>query len=300
MAACPVAAIRVETLAQRRHDALNKTAVEDAWTTADQHMVDRMSLSNNKPFPRPFLSDESLSVYWLGHHNEASFGATPYLLETTVGVNSAPIHVMIDTPKYSISSVKAVERITGPKGPDYLFLTHVDDTADHGKWVDHYQGTLKRVFHAGDLGRHNWLGDQSLAKVEQLLPLVPANGASLTAYSLDGTILTDNWLTSNKDSVVILHTPGHSPGSITLWDRHQGILFTGDTYAWTTREGGHMSGFPRYGYDLRQQADTLRKLVELPGWTMVAPGHGHPRDYRLLEESAKGEELQEALQELIR
>ena len=297
MAACPVAAIRVETLAQRRHAATDKKAVEEAWTDADQELVDRLSLSGHKPFPRRFLDDESLPVYWLGHHNEASFGAVPYLLEAQIESRSEPVYVMVDTPKYSKSSVAAVEQITGPNGPDYLVLTHVDDTADHGKWAQHYQGRLKRVFHAGDLGRHNWRGDKTLEDVEVLLKS-SAGGHGLTAFSLDGTLLDDNWLTASEDGLVILHTPGHSPGSISLWDRHHGILFTGDTYAYTMRDGGRMTGFPRYGNDLKQQTETLQKLAELVEWKMVAPGHGHPRDYRPLDEDAVMREMQGALNEL--
>ena len=181
MAACPVAAIRVETLAQRRHATVDKEAVEEAWTSADQELVDRLSLSGDKPFPRRFLDDDSLTVYWLGHHNDASFGAVPYLVKTSVESRLKPVHVMIDTPKYSKSSVAAVEQVTGPNGPDYLVLTHVDDTADHGKWAEHYHGRLKRVFHSGDLGRHNWLGDKTLEDVEILLKS-SANGPGLTAF----------------------------------------------------------------------------------------------------------------------
>ena len=105
-------------------------------------------------------------------------------------------------------------------------------------------------------------------------------------------------MTTNKEGAVILHTPGHSPGSISLLDRHNGILFTGDTYAWTMRDGGRMTGFPRYGNDLKQQAETLRKLAELAEWKIIAPGHGHPRDYRQLDRGAVQREMQMALNEL--
>jgi glyoxylase-like metal-dependent hydrolase (beta-lactamase superfamily II) len=305
MAACSVAAIRVETLAQLRHAATNintKQAVEDAWTEADQNLVDNLSRSSDKPFPRHFLNDNTLPVYWLGHHNEASFGATPYLLQTTLH-NGESVSIMIDTPRYSKSSVAAVESITGAKGPDFLVLTHVDDTVDHGKWKEHYKNHLRRIFHSGDLGPHNWLGDKTLEEVEILLHgSVRESSSNLTAYRLDGTQLVGDWLSgsSRDDDVVILHTPGHSPGSITLWDRVNKILFTGDTYAWTTREGGHMSGFPRYGNNLTQQSDTLNALIAIPDWRIIAPGHGHPRDYRNETDDVINEEAVIAREELGR
>ena len=81
--------------------------------------------------------------------------------------------------------------------------------------------------------------------------------------------------------VLIFHTPGHSPGSISLFHRNEvGTIFTGDTYSFTTRDGGHMTGFPRYGNNLEEQSDTLqlfRKMSSLLDY--VAPGHGHVRNY---------------------
>jgi glyoxylase-like metal-dependent hydrolase (beta-lactamase superfamily II) len=311
LAACPVAAIRLETLAERRHAATTveaKQAVENSWTVQDEQLVQKMtardgllSSSSSHPstlFPRPFLDDMD-DVFWIGHHNEKSFGAIPYLLRTTTNEykNNETIWIMIDTPRFGKSAREAVESLTGPAGPDYLFLSHVDDTADHGKWAAHYSN-MKRIFNAGDLGQHNWLGDTTLETVEILLqPAAISNGGEdddtsddatlLTAYSLNGQPLPHNWMETKRgdDEVVILHTPGHSPGSMTLYRRpchgKPGILFTGDTYACTTTRNGdrRMTAFPRYGNDLGWQAKTLGKLLDLD-WQVIAPGHGHARDYR--------------------
>lgn len=343
MAACPVAAIRSETLAQRLHrisDAHAKNQHEDFWTDTDEELVRLMALSPKLnglelPFPRPILyhaaavDDNSNNrhrschirhVYNVGHHNEASFGATPYLVQGTVA--GKLVWIMVDTPRFGKSAMDAVTKITGPAGPDYLFLTHVDDTADHDKWAAEYP-TLKRIFHAGDTGRHNWLGDHALNDVEIMLPvpdspssILPSSAASadddktaswpLRAYSLDGTLLSLDWYDGftrdSQTNVVILHTPGHSPGSCTLWRKPEsdqpGIIFTGDHYAYSTRTG-RMSGFPRYGNNLRLQAKSLEGLLTID-WDVVAPGHGHPRDYRqhANKENLKRIEMDEALMDL--
>jgi hypothetical protein len=39
-------------------------------------------------------------------------------------------------------------------------------------------------------------------------------------------------------------------------------------------------GIFKYGNDLRQQSEVLKQLLS---WTAIAPGHGHPRDYRNVE-----------------
>jgi glyoxylase-like metal-dependent hydrolase (beta-lactamase superfamily II)/ferredoxin len=315
LAACPVAAIRVETLAERRHRATDKTAVEESWSNTDNALVGQMSIATNKPFPKAFLVDSDdddnvpvPGVYWTGHHNEASFGATPYLVQAKF--DGRDVWIMVDTPKYSKSSVQAVTSLTGPEGPDYLFLTHVDDTADHGKWADAFED-LQRIFHAGDLGRHNWIGDTTLQDVEILLPSSSSTEtmSGLVAFALDGTpVSLESWMAEKEASsnVIILHTPGHSPGSMTLFRRpnssndEPGLLFTGDTYGYTTRDAGHMTGFPRYGNNLRQQSENLERLLELLDWQVIAPGHGHPRDYQNVKDAdnVRRQEMKQALEEM--
>jgi glyoxylase-like metal-dependent hydrolase (beta-lactamase superfamily II)/ferredoxin len=316
LAACPVAAIRVETLAERRHRASTpeqKQLIEDDWTEQEESLVRKMAIdpARNglpKPFPKPLLGLPN--AYWVGHHNERSFGGVPYLFQASVAGKSK--WILVDTPKYSKSSLDAIVSVTGPEGPDYLFLTHVDDTADHGKWASHFP-SLQRIFHDGDLGEHNWLGDETLADVEILLSKQPRSDETvLTAYQIDGTILSEKWQDTLEDDVVILHTPGHSPGSICLYwrsnklskDQHDGVVFTGDTYGYTTRNGGQMTAFPRYGNNLRTLANSLTGLLSLD-WHTIAPGHGEVRDYSNHNGSAddvkelQRAEMQTAVEEMM-
>lgn len=318
LTACPVAAIRLETKAEKRHAAAlasGRRDVEVEWTEDDQSLVDQMtSREATPPFPRPFLQDIP-GVYWIGHNNAASFGATSYLVQAHFA--GVPTWIMVDVPRYSKQTIEAIRSIC-PDGPKYLFLSHVDDTAHHDKWALEFPG-MKRILHSLELD-NNWVGDKELESCEVLLEgeTESRKDSELAAFRLDGTPLSTNWRNDPKeyegDDVVLLHTPGHSPGSITLYklpneekeidgSENVSILFTGDTYAFTTRHGGHMSGLPRYGHNLRQQAHTLEKLVELD-WDVIAPGHGHPRDYRVSKEkkdqkSHQSQEMKVALDELV-
>ncbi len=293
LAACPVAAIRVE----------NKV------TDSDVELKRALSIKPSKGslFPRPITIEIDLGVFYLGHHNEASFGAVPYLIRGN-SPDGARISVMVDVPRYCPSAVTAVRSLS-PQGPDYLFLTHVDDTADHNKWVEEFP-KMQRIFHAGDLGRHNWIGDSTLENVEILL-----NGRmekELMFWDINGNQI-DEMQSIKEGEMVIVHTPGHSPGSISLLFRPKsesthscnGILFTGDTFAWTTRDGGYMSGFPRYGNDLPQQAQTLKELGKLSQmWDIIAPGHGHLRSYMKFKGNEnvtkiKGHDIDTAVSELL-
>lgn len=296
LAACPVAAIRVESQAQRSH---NK---QQDLTDDEKELATSLALSpklNNLklPFPRPTTMPD---VYFVGHHNEASFGATPYL--TQVEVNGSLVWIMVDSPKYSKLSRDAVTSLTGPDGPDYLFLTHVDDVAGHQDWKREFP-SLKRIFHSGDLGKNNWIGDKTLEDVEILLPDVDGDISDdgLNMYSVDGIVLKS--LEDTQDDVVILHTPGHSPGSISLYQRptspaRPGVLFTGDTYGYTTRTN-QMTGFHQYGNNLQKQAQVLQQLLAYD-WDVILPGHGHMKDYSHVEnkQEEKRNDVQAAISQM--
>lgn len=290
LAACPVAAIRLESPFERK-----RISSYSIWDDHDQQLVDRMVRKNMKRalFPRKFL-DSVPDVYWVGHHNSASFGATPYLLKTL-----DERWIMIDSPKYTPSAVQAVTSLAGSKGPDYLVLTHVDDTADHLKWKQHFN-RLHRVFHSSDLGEPNWLGDDTLEDVEILIENNPNSSQEkyLSAFTIDGKVMdyaAIDW--STQSDPILLHTPGHTPGSISLYYHPRRILFTGDTYAYSTSTQS-MSGLPQFGDDRLQQAETLLRLLSLD-WTIVAPGHDHPRDYRsVVDSNLREKEMQQAIVEL--
>jgi len=68
-------------------------------------------------------------------------------------------------------------------------------------------------------------------------------------------------------SFTVLHTPGHSPGSICLYG--EGVLFSGDTLF---REGIGRSDLP--GGNYRELMNSLHRLMALSEDTVVYPGHG--------------------------
>jgi glyoxylase-like metal-dependent hydrolase (beta-lactamase superfamily II) len=70
----------------------------------------------------------------------------------------------------------------------------------------------------------------------------------------------------------VLHTPGHSTGSISLYCASGGAIFCGDVLF---RRGVGRCDLP--GGSWRKLRETIkRKLFTLPGDTIVYPGHGPP------------------------
>lgn len=73
-----------------------------------------------------------------------------------------------------------------------------------------------------------------------------------------------------NEKLRVLKTPGHTPGGVCFHDARSKLLFCGDTLF---ADGGVGSTDHKYSSmaDLRK---SLRKLLELPGDTVVLSGHG--------------------------
>jgi len=65
----------------------------------------------------------------------------------------------------------------------------------------------------------------------------------------------------------VLHTPGHSPGSICLLG--EGSLFSGDTLF-----AGSIGRTDFPGGSMDRMKESFKRLLTLPAETKVLPGHG--------------------------
>lgn len=79
----------------------------------------------------------------------------------------------------------------------------------------------------------------------------------------------------------VLHLPGHSPGSIGLWEAGSGLLFSGDA----VYDGPLLDQLP--GSDVAAYARTMRRLLELPV-DVVHAGHDPSFGRERLRELARG------------
>ena len=76
-----------------------------------------------------------------------------------------------------------------------------------------------------------------------------------------------NLIKVGNETLKVLHTPGHTPGSICLFDKK--LVFTGDTLF---AGGIGRTDFP--GGSISEMRNSLKKLMELPLNLLLYPGHG--------------------------
>ena len=77
----------------------------------------------------------------------------------------------------------------------------------------------------------------------------------------------------------VLDTPGHSPGSVSIYCEDLGVVFSGDALS----AGGpcpHDGGFPDFAGQLSAIG---AELLTLPGGTRVLPGHGEESTIAMAE-----------------
>jgi len=102
----------------------------------------------------------------------------------------------------------------------------------------------------------------SAKNTAQFLGLLNFQLPEVTTFLSDGQVLEINNL-----HLQVLHTPGHSPGSICfMTGKH---LFSGDTLF-----QGSVGRTDLPGGSMKQLSDSLKRLSQLPEDTRVYPGHG--------------------------
>nr|TKR74444.1 hypothetical protein D5086_0000294770 [Populus alba] len=200
-------------------------------------------LQAQKTFPTPIDQQRIPGVYHCGYHSEKSYGAASFLIVHPEG------NIIIDSPRYTERLARDIEMLGGAR---YMFLTHEDDVADHRKWSERL--SCDRILHSGDV-------DNSTADVETKL-----QGSGPWNLGRD---------------VQLIHTPGHTEGSVCLFYKPLKILFTGDHLLMT--ETG-LSICERYNKcSVPMQIDSVLKLLEID-FNWIIPGHGRRVEFKDREE----------------
>jgi len=140
----------------------------------------------------------------------------------------------------------------------YIVLTHAH--FDHAGAVAELKEETgaKVVVHESELSVYASIADQASMWGFQV-PSLPE--PDMTVSEGDEIILGQSRLT-------VIHTPGHSPGSMCLY-AEEGIVITGDTLF-----AGSIGRTDFPGGSIKDMRSSFRKLMGLPESTAVFSGHG--------------------------
>lgn len=147
-----------------------------------------------------------------------------------------------------------------------LEVTHIINTHLH---IDHAAGnkfaaeTFKApvLAHKSDeqLGERMWMQAAAFGIAEKI------DNVSITSYLVDGEKIR-----IGNGELEVIHVPGHSKGSIALYDREGGYVIAGDALF-----AGSIGRTDLPGGDMNELLTSIReRLFTLPDETIVYSGHG--------------------------
>lgn len=163
--------------------------------------------------------------------------------------------LIVDAPPASEALVAEVVQARGAT-PRALVLTH-----SHWDHIGDVAAIKRRygipvLLHDLDRGRLEQPGETPVP-IEAVVP--------------DRLLADGDSVALGSHAFVVLHTPGHSPGQISLYSAPDAVMLGGDTL--------FPNGYGRVdipGADEQDTVTTIRRLLELPDDTIVYTGHGEP------------------------
>lgn len=121
-----------------------------------------------------------------------------------------------------------------------------------------------------------WFSDIGYDVSAGLLTAIPHRDFDIASHAMVGatptmTLTEGDVIDLGDRSFEVLHLPGHSPGSIGLWDKRSGVLFSGDA----VYDGPLLDEIP--GANVDDYLATMERLASLPV-TVVHAGHDPSMD----------------------
>ena len=131
----------------------------------------------------------------------------------------------------------------------------------------------------------NYIIEAGYTPDEDLIKALPYAGFEPRNHQTQAAPAT--WILQDGDVIdlgnrafEVLHLPGHTPGSIGLWEAGTGILFSGDAIY----DGPLLANLP--DANINDYIDTMERLISLPV-SIVHGGHERSFDHSRLLEIAK-------------
>lgn len=187
------------------------------------------------------------------------FGINTYVVYDPAAKKAAIIDPAMINEEEEAAMVSFIRR-------ENLEVTHVINTHLH---IDHAIGNkyAAETFKAPILAHRDdeFLGKRMREQAAEFNLGQKVDNVSITTYLEDGDMVK-----IGNGSLEVLHVPGHSPGSIALYDADDKFVIVGDALF-----AGSIGRTDLPGGDYEQLIKAIRnKLMTLPPDTVVYPGHG--------------------------
>jgi len=181
----------------------------------------------------------------------AAFDGNVYLI-----LDERPI--LVDAGMMAGPTLKNIKRYIDPKKIEMIVLTHCHH--DHSGAAPQLKDATgaRLLLSEKEVG---CIGDD-LASVAYLF------GQEAPEYKVDEMLKEGMVLELGEWRLEVLETPGHSQGSVCLYERNEKILFSGDTVF----PDGNIGRTDMYGGDTAQLVNSIERLTRLDVQTMY-PGH---------------------------
>lgn len=181
----------------------------------------------------------------------AAFDGNVYLV-----LDEVPI--LVDAGMMAGPTLKNIKKYVDPKKIETIVLTHCHH--DHS-------GAAPALKEA--TGAKLLLSKKEAGCVgDDLTTVAYLFGQEAPEYRVDGTLKEGMVLDLGQWKLEVLETPGHSEGSICLYERSEKILFSGDTVF----PDGNIGRTDMYGGDTIKLIKSIERLTQLDVKTMY-PGH---------------------------
>lgn len=179
-----------------------------------------------------------------------SLGGQTFEVENNIWVVGDDVEcVVIDAPH----SVDEIVAVVGERAVKAIVCTHAHD--DHVRVAPELREKVGAPILLHPADRPLWVLTHGEGEQGELWDVDLVDGQEI---EVAGTTL------------LVLHTPGHAPGAVCLYAPDLGCVFTGDTLF---RGGPGATGRP-FSDRGTIEASIRTRLFELPGETVVHPGHG--------------------------
>ena len=195
----------------------------------------RSETKQQRPRTTIFPHEIAPGVWRCGFNARSSFGAHSYFAARPDG------NLLTDSPRYATELVKWFREAGGIA---HILLSHRDDVADADKY-------------AHEFGARVW---------------IHRDDHSAAPYATD--ILEDRSARTIAPGVRAIPVPGHTRGSV-VYLLDDNVLFTGDSLAWSVRDGDLVAFKDACWYSWTELTASLSNLAAYR-FEWVLPGHGWP------------------------